>query len=113
MRAYIHAFQGRPWNEECQAAYDGFISLGIECVLFTTNEELDGRAGEDIVVGGMLIMNHSFAELGIQLPDYNYRKSFAVIWEEGSGRSGWAIFCRKGFPYSSSRRKKRRRKESS
>lgn len=34
MRAYIHAFQGRPWNEDCQAAYDGFTSLGIECRLF-------------------------------------------------------------------------------
>ena len=87
MRAYIHAFQGRPWNEECQAAYDGFISLGIECVLFTTNEELDGRAGEDIVVGGMLIMNHSFAELGIQLPDYNYPEELRSYL----GRRIWKI----------------------
>ena len=39
MRAFIHAFQGEPWNEECKAAYDGFKKLGIECVLFTTNEE--------------------------------------------------------------------------
>ena len=72
MRAYIHAFQGKPWNEECQAACDGFTRLGIECVLFTTNEELDQRSGEDIVVGGMLMMHHSLAELGIQPPDYNY-----------------------------------------
>ena len=87
MRAYIHAFQGRPWNEECQAAYDGFTSLGIECVLFTTNEELDGRAGEDIVVGGMLIMHHSFAELGIQLPDYNYPEELRSYL----GRRIWKI----------------------
>lgn len=72
MRAYIHAFQGKPWNEECQAAYDGFTGLGIECVLFTTNEELARRSREDIVVGGMLIMHHSLTELGIQPLDYNY-----------------------------------------
>lgn len=51
MRAFIHAFQGEPWNEECKAAYDGFKKLGIECVLFTTNEELDQRTAGDIVVG--------------------------------------------------------------
>ena len=34
MRAYIHAFQGKPWNEECEAAYNGFRKLGSECILF-------------------------------------------------------------------------------
>lgn len=24
MRVFIHAFQGKPWNEECEAAYNGF-----------------------------------------------------------------------------------------
>lgn len=35
MRAFIHAFQGSPWNEECEAAYSGFRKLGIESVLFS------------------------------------------------------------------------------
>ena len=43
MRAYIHAFHGRPWNTECRAAYEGFQKLGVETVLFSTNEEFDTR----------------------------------------------------------------------
>lgn len=72
MRAYIHAFQGRPWNEDCAAACRGFAALGIECVLFTSNEELDQRRPDDIVVGGMLIMEHIFTQMEIKLPNYNY-----------------------------------------
>ena len=65
MKAYIHAFQGRPWNEECEAALNGFTKLGIECRLFSTNEELDERGPEDIVVGGILMMTHVLNENGI------------------------------------------------
>ncbi len=72
MRAYIHAFQGKPWNEECQAAYDGFKQLGVECVLFTANEELDKRKPEDVVVGGMLIMGHVLNQMNIIPENYNY-----------------------------------------
>lgn len=72
MRAYIHAFQGFPWNEECEIAYRGFKNLGVECNLFTSNEELDTRTRDDIVVGGMLIMEHSLRQMGIDLPNYNY-----------------------------------------
>ena len=72
MKAYIHAFQGRPWNEECAAAYRGFTKLGIECVFFTTNEMLDQRSPEDVVVGGMLIMGHALNQLGVTPPNYNY-----------------------------------------
>ena len=46
MRAYIHAFHGRPWNTECRAAYEGFQKLGVETVLFSTNEEFDTRHQE-------------------------------------------------------------------
>ncbi len=72
MKAYIHAFQEKPWNEECQAAFDGYKKLGIECVLFSTNEQLACRKREDVVVGGMLIMSHALGELGITPPDYDY-----------------------------------------
>ena len=72
MRAFIHAFQGRPWNEECEAALKGFRNLGIECRLFTTNEELDERELQDIVVGGMLMMGHVLRENRITTEEYNY-----------------------------------------
>lgn len=72
MRVFVHAFQGKPWNEECQTAYDGFKKLGVECILFTTNEELLERQKEDIVVGGMLIMGSVLYEDNIIVPNYNY-----------------------------------------
>ena len=77
MRAFIHAFQGRPWNEDCEAAYDGFRTLGIDCVLFTTNEELDARAPEDVVVGGMLMMRHVLDQRGIVPDRYEYPNELA------------------------------------
>lgn len=27
MKAYIHSFEGRPWNEDCEAAYNGLKNL--------------------------------------------------------------------------------------
>ncbi len=91
MRVFIHAFQGRPWNEECLAAYNGFKKLGAECVLFTTNEELDKRKQEDVVVGGTLIMSHALNQNGIssnvdtypgELSDYMGRKIWSTTISE-------------------------------
>ena len=62
MRAYIHAFHGRPWNTECQTVYEGFQKLGIETVLFSTNEEFDTRHPEDVVVGGTVIVWHALTK---------------------------------------------------
>lgn len=72
MKAYIHAFQGRPWNEDCEAALNGFTKLGIECRLFSTNEELEERKPEDIVVGGLLMISHALNENGVTTGEYNY-----------------------------------------
>ena len=74
MRAFIYSFRGKPWNEECQAAYNGFKKLGVECVLFSTNEELETHTQEDIVVAGILIMEHIFSQLKIKIGVYNYPK---------------------------------------
>ena len=74
MKAYIHSFRGEPWNEECAAAMRGFRKLGIECVLFSSDEALDTKSPSDIVVGGMLIMGHIFSQFGITPPNYNYPK---------------------------------------
>lgn len=87
MRAFIHAFQGKPWNEECEAAYNGFQKLGIECVLFTTNEQLDERTSEDIVVGGMLIMGHALTQLNVEIPNYNYPEELIKY----RGRNIWIV----------------------
>lgn len=72
MKAFIYAFKGEPWNEECRAAFNGFKKLGVECVLFSTNEQLEQRMPEDVVVGGMLIMSHALSKFGIIPPSYDY-----------------------------------------
>lgn len=87
MRAFIHAFQGKPWNEECESAYRGFEKLGIDCVLFSTNEELNARELKDIVVGGMLIMEHVLKENGVQFDNYNYPSEL----EKYCGRDIWTV----------------------
>lgn len=87
MRAFIHGFQGKPWNEECKAAFDGFGKLGIECVLFTENETLDQRKPEDIVVGGMLIMSHALNEYGVMPPNYDYPDELIKF----TGRKIWSV----------------------
>lgn len=69
MRAIIHGFQNKPYNIDCQIAYDGFRMLGVEPVLFTTNEEFDKRTPEDVVVGGVIMVWHALNERGI-VPKY-------------------------------------------
>ena len=72
MRAYIHGFQGRPWNHECRVAAYGFRDLGVETVLFTTNEEFDTRNPEDVVVGGTIIVWHALNQRGITSGHHDY-----------------------------------------
>lgn len=72
MRAYIHGFQGRPWNHECRVARDGFRILGVETVLFTTNEQFDTRKPEDVVVGGTIIVWHGLNQRGITTGHNDY-----------------------------------------
>ena len=74
MRAYIHGFQGRPWNHECRVAAYGFRDLGVETVLFTTNEEFDTRNPEDVVVGGTIIVWHALNQRGITSGHHDYPK---------------------------------------
>ena len=86
MRAYIHGFQGKPYNSDCQAAYDGFQSLGIEPVLFTTNEEFDTRNPEDVVVGGTILIWHALKQRGIEAEHFDYPNELInfrgrKIWE--------------------------------
>ena len=72
MRAFIHGFRGKPYNTDCKIAFDGFQKLGMETVLFTTNEEFDKRAPEDVVVGGTIITWHALNQRGITAESYDY-----------------------------------------
>ena len=77
MRAYIHAFRGKPYNSDCRAAYDGFRKLGVETVLFTTNEEFDTRKPEDVVVGGTIMIWNALNERGIESGHHDYPPELA------------------------------------
>ena len=72
MRAFIHGFQGQPWNADCGKAAEGFRKLGIETVLFTTNEEFDQRKPEDVIVGSTIFVRHALDKDGISLEQYDY-----------------------------------------
>lgn len=87
MKAYIHAFQGKPWNKECETAYRGFEKLGVENILFTTNEKLDERSPKDIVVGGMLVMCHALNQMNVKIPNYNYPEELIKY----RGRNIWIV----------------------
>lgn len=75
MRAYIHALNGEPWNEECVTAQKGFMELGIECVLFSNSESLKECKRSDVVVGGMYITEHALAARGVVPPVIDYPDS--------------------------------------
>ena len=79
MRAFIHGFQGKPYNSDCQVAYDGFRALGIEPVLFTTNEEFDKRKPEDVVVGGTIMIWHALNQRGIETEHFDYPEELAAF----------------------------------
>ena len=86
MKAYIHTVGGRPFNEECEAAWRGFEKLGVECVPFSTNEALDAAAHEDIVVGGMLVTGHALTLRVVTPPEIDYPHSLRPylgrrVWE--------------------------------
>ena len=79
MRAYIHGFQGKAYNSDCQVAYDGFKALGTEPVLFTTNEEFDTRKQEDVVVGGVIMIWHALNQRGIHAEHFDYPEELAAF----------------------------------
>ena len=87
MRAYIHGFQGKAYNSDCQAAYDGFKALGIEPILFTTNEEFDTRRPEDVVVGGTIMIWHALNQRGIKAEHFDYPEELAAF----RGRRIWQM----------------------
>lgn len=72
LKVYIQAFQGNPWNEECVSAYNGFKQIGFQVELFTTTDQLKNKKRTDLVVGGMLIMEHVLNEAEIKLEPVDY-----------------------------------------
>ena len=51
MKPYIQAKNGMPGNVNFYTAYQGFMEMGLECVLFHDYEELDVSCRGYVVVG--------------------------------------------------------------
>ncbi len=95
MRAYIHYTGGRPFNEECAVAQKGFDKLGVECVPFSTNEELDTANCEDVVVAGVLVTGHALSRWGVEPPSIDYPEELRWllgrrVWKSTVGEIGEA-----------------------
>lgn len=95
MRAYIHYTGGRPFNEECAVAQRGFEKLGVDCVPFSTNEELDTANREDVVVAGVLVTGHTLSRWGVEPPSIDYPEELRWllgrrVWKSTVGEIGEA-----------------------
>lgn len=77
MKAYIHYSGGNPLNEECETAERGFENLGVECVPFSTNEELEVASRGDVVVAGMLVTGHALAIRGVTPPTVDHPEALS------------------------------------
>ena len=98
MKAYIHANSGRPWNEECESAFRGFQSLGIESFLFSSTDELRSRKREDVVVGGTLIMYHALGEYGIFPENLSYPSELIEYYGRSIRKKKLCDLERESFP---------------
>lgn len=72
MRVFIQSLNGAPWNEECGMVLQEFSQLGVECIMFSSTEELTDATREDVVVGGTLITRHVFDIFGIKTDNDSY-----------------------------------------
>lgn len=68
LRAFIYTIGGRPFNEECSSALRGFDRLGIEVVLFESNDTLSLAGRKDIVVGDTPSCGYALARQGVCMP---------------------------------------------
>ena len=85
MKPYIQAKNGMPGNVIFYAAYQGFMEMGSECVLFHDFEELDTSCRGDVVVGGLGPLRHTFLRHGVEIVEYDYPEELG----EYMGRRVW------------------------
>lgn len=98
MRAYIHYTGGQPFNEECAVAQKGFEKLGVECVPFSTNEELDTANREDVVVAGVLVTGHALARWGVEPPSIDYPEELQWLLGRRVWKSTIGRICKTDLP---------------
>lgn len=65
MRAYVQTLAGVHLNTQGARAAQGFRELGVECVEFLDDEDLEDIRREDILCAGERLMSRRMASLGI------------------------------------------------
>lgn len=74
-KTFIFSLNGKPWNNECEVAMQGFRKMGIETVLFSNTDQLQQADKEDIIVAGMMVTSSYLTDLGIEPAVINYPES--------------------------------------
>ena len=85
MKPYIRAKNGMPGNVNFYTAYQGFVEMGLECVLFQDYEELDTSCRGDVVVGGLGSLRRTLLRHGVEIVEYDYPEELG----EYIGRRVW------------------------
>lgn len=85
MRPYIQSKNGMPGGINFFNAYQGFVEMGLECVLFEDVDMLDTSLRSDVVVGGLGIVHHSLSRFGVEPESIDYPEELA----EYMGRRIW------------------------
>ncbi len=72
-RVFIKALRNRfPETETDYTAWQGFQELGFKPVLFQNESGLQGCRPDDLIVGGISVINSKLTEWGIHVPEYDY-----------------------------------------
>lgn len=80
MKVYILSDKnGIPWGYNCANAYQGFKEMGFEIVLFKSLDELSAANKEDLVVGGISLIQNHLSRFDIKCPNIDYPDSLSMF----------------------------------
>lgn len=104
MRPYIQSKNGIPGGVNFFNAYQGFSEMGLECMLFSAADELASSRREDVVVGGLGVVQHALARFGVRPEPIDYPEDLAGflgrrVWtstidEVSCSPDAWPVFVK-------------------
>ena len=73
MKVFIKAgMNGFPETETDYTAWQGFLELGYQPIFYANESELEDCRPDDLIVGGVSIINRRLKSYGITVPEYDY-----------------------------------------
>lgn len=105
MKVYVQSYKnGIPHNHNFYNAYEGFLQMGFEIVMFNDFEELKESQLEDVVVGYVGTVRERLFDFGIITPEIDYPDSISKylgrkIWRStintiNSNPDLWNVFVK-------------------